>query len=1371
MYHHQPLKLKLLDYNRSGMQPAQFSQLEELFFVTQTCAPLIVHANQVASQQASESRETLYQNIYEVAIEYAIEKDAYQFIKECFLHEEIMRHIDLGLLLQYVRHKSDRALEAQILARLLTSTKSHLTDYDITTEFLQTTSRFFADLTEHLPLSSANDDDAAAMLDHDTIFIANILNNVHIREAHSLYAYVKLWSEYFFRELTKTKNKKALLDRFSRYLPVNTDSLCIVVSTQYGEGLDNENDQDKIWVIDQLITRHSYTTAQLVEALNKINVWQNVSQPLLQKMLSKMDQTHAKYQGYQLFYDCRTLAVSDLPAFVLAHPEILNADSTSAACVHRIISLMDGNGRKIFIEKSISDPDFVLGRLFNQFIYHYDTHTIANFILSPHTVLPSDFLLNLTQKSHVELHTLIPSVLARRDFHLTNTDLFRSLYNLFIDGNRAAIDCLLNYSPAFDLLKQYYTLNGDYELPSAHHGTVIPTVIAWFIAESQRHPDKYKQLYLTVPNQLRKKVLTTPIWSVLDITTPTLRAYMLKTGNTQLLDDIQPRFIRASATTSDVKKYTVYVPALWKNPQALASLRRIQNQVAQTHAERRIKTYLLNAPPVAPTAQASLAARLCRVDTFYFQHQTALPAAAAILTAGKLKTRQHIEGHGLTGSGTGGLTSGGGVPLTDYRSVFSYFTRVPQQNNYSVIVHFPENKKSQQSRFVINAQQFFRENPQVHFVVLNIYQNYVRKAVQLPDGSTLSSTIEHDRDSKPVEIRIDANKDNLLYVIYEKLFEFIFKYYIAPLPAPLRATLTEKLTNPESPEDYQLIHNLLDCLPLEWLVPGDVKLTLSYVERIDIGDETYDLSALRQIALNANEADTLAAIKAISNIERLPFVIIGLLKIALQRKQDNVVRYLAKLNTLREEMSEYIYVPKIVYEIESLAQLLLECCDNEVVYVKYTPNSIRIETTLSQYSNRHGVHHAQMAILHYALDHKNVEGNDALNLLLDDNLTIPFGVNTPFPSLNSIRDALLSYEVTTLLVSQQNTTYYALNNGQLHPITGEGATDSVVALRPDRLFRGDIAYHIKVTVDDANKQISISTSEIATVDHIASTLSGTLGLMKDVIAINNNVVMITMTSHDFIAVLRQHATFYEGINVLTEDGKILLAERSGKGLASAGGHHGDKYHIKNITYGLRSEFGLELREPKTLEKVVTVLASVKTFTKTAITLISASALKPTTEAQHYAQKKNMPIAFKADTDEFDAGSERLLTLADMRNQRFYDVMPLAELCQYQLTAFKKYLEENFSAAYAMMSFQIDDHVDRSANNAMVYKVPSLTFGRIHLTVQGDLPSHLVTVFAKHNATVSSSTASHTEYTFDISPLALIQALRQPAPSPGLSLSF
>jgi hypothetical protein len=399
-----------------------------------------------------------------------------------------------------------------------------------------------------------------------------------------------------------------------------------------------------------------------------------------------------------------------------------------------------------------------------------------------------------------------------------------------------------------------------------------------------------------------------------------------------------------------------------------------------------------------------------------------------------------------------------------------------------------------------------------------------------------------------------------------------------------------------------------------------------------------------------------------------------------------------------------------------------------------------------------------MPKLYCALGLNDVKGKNALQIILDDTLTLPLGEGAQYRSLSAVRDALLTYEITTLLASQQNTDFF-IKTGAYHPKTGKGAANGTIALMEKRLFIGDESYQVNVVYDEIN-QLCLQSERSDIAQSIAATISEVLNISAEKISTDHikGEIKIKIKPSDLIAKLRQRATCYEGINVFTDDGRILLAERHEKGLASAGGHHSNKYSLKDVAYGLQSEFGLKFKNPSNLKQQVNVLSDVKTISKTGIYVISASVLEPTSEAVSNAAKYKMDVPFQADPEEFVPGSEVALTLVEMRGRRFYDVMPLAELCQYQLEVLTNYLKEYFPEEYQQIELKIDTCYDKAVGAQVIHKVPSSTFGQITLTVIGKLPEQLQCIFEEMALSPAKITLNHSVYLFDASPLAMRNAI-------------
>ena len=309
------------------------------------------------------------------------------------------------------------------------------------------------------------------------------------------------------------------------------------------------------------------------------------------------------------------------------------------------------------------------------------------------------------------------------------------------------------------------------------------------------------------------------------------------------------------------------------------------------------------------------------------------------------------------------------------------------------------------------------------------------------------------------------------------------------------------------------------------------------------------------------------------------------------------------------------------------------------------------------------------------------------------------------------------------------------------------------------LTKNLVPYQIQVTYNKATKCIEIKSSLQKTLSEIVQeAISEILTITPDKFTIQDNTLIISTTAWDFIARLRQTAIFYEGINVITEDGKLLLANRHGRGLASAGGHHSDKYSAKGIEHGLCSEFSLTPKTPTSLTKEVVLMNDVKFSSKTGIYIVNYDALSPTSEAKSYAFSKNKSIAFKADPDEFEVGSEVALTLSEMRGKQFYHVMPIAELCHYQLEQLKKTLETIFPNELQHIEILIDTTYEEVVKTDTSLKIPANTFGRMQFSTSKEFPQELKDILEKFKIK-SEDKIPEGIYLIDESPFVLLKELQ------------
>ena len=113
----------------------------------------------------------------------------------------------------------------------------------------------------------------------------------------------------------------------------------------------------------------------------------------------------------------------------------------------------------------------------------------------------------------------------------------------------------------------------------------------------------------------------------------------------------------------------------------------------------------------------------------------------------------------------------------------------------------------------------------------------------------------------------------------------------------------------------------------------------------------------------------------------------------------------------------------------------------------------------------------------------------------------------------------------------------------------------------------------------------------------------------------------------------------------------------------------------------------------------------------------------------------------------------------MRGKEFYDVMPIAELCQYQLKLLIDYLQETFPDNDNNIVITIDSNVTMCSEATSLYKVPSQTFGQIKVVVKGKL-NDAIEQFLNEKGKLTEDSASGSTYIVEESPLIVIQILQK-----------
>jgi hypothetical protein len=1357
-------KLPILKSDRSYITAEHYAKFDAMFEAN-SCAPFIDYLEQVA--------ENANTRIYEIVFEYAIEQGAHGFIRDLLTYDKVASRIDHMLLLQYASlydHDFQQlALSAMAKSWHYNNIFDLMANFSFLEIFVQSAKILFGHKLDTFYRSVAiffENTYGKQTFDKATQLIQSIFSSPYMTPEDKSF-YFREWVDVFYISFKESDNKKQLIDIFLNQLPEKSekDLINTMIYAIKGLRLLEKNDQEhSAIIIDSLLDRFTFNSEQLIQVLEGINYYGDIPSAYLVKLIARIDTGNPIYKKYELLSQLFALNSEDRIAFLMQHPEMMTAGFISENMKYFIIIRLGSSGWRNFIQQYIDNPDLEWGPSVGRYLFGIkptDVDLIERYLTSNQVKLLDNCLEALVNCDISYRAKLMHLWLNRADCSFPESSVFRLLNQLFNELDRDSIQLILNHSQILELLQNYHSLHGDDQLRHEERETLLPKVLAWYATK----PEKFEILYHSLPEDKRNDILKMPVPMFLDPNQPILRAYILQVGTPAMITEVggfHLRFLQKAPSG----KFFATLPIMWKQGRRRQTLQNYQRRQANAFAERQSTQlrFLTSSKEIEDIAKQ--VANVCQVKNLMLQHLTSLSNGEDVITTGYLKTKQHIQGHSISGKASGGLFSSDF--LIHPKRLFTFATRIPQDSNHSGITHYSYNvKAADRANFILDGRKLLADNLHITFLVIAVYPYFESKKLLLPGGNQLISEnqgnlLEYElldaqnnwvqsvgsvqEGRLHLQIPLSANADETLIMIHQKVFELILNSLVYPLPEPLKIEVIQRITSPKSPQDHALINGLLDFIPLEWMIPGNVKLKLNYIEKIEYGETMYLLSELWRIVSQGEEMQVLEAIGAVKNIELAPFVLNDILTIALKRQQKNVVTELLKLSRKIKCDNDIIYFPLEVYEIESLVQLILENLDPEQTYVHYYGDSISIQTLLRHNTNRGGTHHAEMPKLYCALGIDTFKGKHALQVALNDTLTVSIGEGAKYCSLSAVRDALLTYEITTLLASEQNTDFF-IRTGAYHPKTGKGATNGMIALMEKRLFAGEKPYQIHISYDAFN-QLCLNCEIADQAQWIATTIGKILDISAEKITCDNNkgAVRINIKPRDLIAKLRQRAICYEGINVFTNDGRLLLAERNGRGLASAGGHHSNKYSLEDIAYGLQSEFGLKFKNPSNLKQQVKVLHGVKTISKTGIYVVSADALELANDVPSNVATQKIKGSFRADPDEFEPGSEVALTLAEMRGRCFYDVMPLAELCQYQLNVLMNYLKEQFPNEYQQIFLKIDTNCDIETGSQVTHKIPSPTFGQV--TVIGKLPAELQNILDKISAMLAE----------DVTPLEIMNAI-------------
>lgn len=1217
---------------------------------------------------------------YDIIFHYAIKQNALLFIENTTHHPEVMQELNYYELTDWLKGQNIGIQQKIIVGAINANAGSH--------PFPQIINRGIKNFFKML-MAGGSEPKISPLVEI-------ILKSPDLEDKKRL-TFLCNWVSEFSDCYSQSSNKDNMLKAFIAYLQVNESNVHILLMKILTSKID---ESDKMKVFKTYLQKFSVSPPQIAAAL---------AEPFdggailgYQKLLQLLIEFEPENAAYKLMLNFLQTPPAEQFNFILENPQILDENLLkipSSFCCYAVERLTYDERKTLFIK--CINHEFPYPTLIVRWMFYLDNISdealIINYLQAPHLVLLPMLLTYVIKNEFTGLTSMIHLIINRSDYKLDRNDLMSPLLHLFEKNEAECIDKLLAHPKVFALLKDYYRLSCDDCLKSTDRGRLLPTVVAWYMSNNI---ELCRELFFNFSEKQQKELRENSyIPLFIDTHQPSLTAYALQHGYIEFLaiDDFKNRFLNFKSNGTP----EISAPKAWQNPKVINTLKRHQRRLAINFTGKHIDALPLK---VSSETARQLAPKIAIHFSNFpltLQHQT--ENANIILKDGVFKIPQHILKHPIYGKATKGLQSPAKQKNATKDYAFNFFSRLPNlEDKETRVTNFDHTSCS---RFVFNLHELLRLNPHIVTLVIGPY-NYFddKKILKLSDGLTITSDpYAYEESTNLRKINLDSPNGSL-YCIYTALFELVIDQFIVELPASTQKRIIEQLCNPKTKQDHQLAVDLLDLLYLEWLVPSDIPLDFAYVDLIEHEGKSFPFADLRKLMRKGSEANVLNALDDFAGMLHLPFVQEPILLIARARGFKQVIEKLT-VTPLAKKNQDIVYYPHEVYQIEALAQLILEDFSARV-YVHYTENSIKIHSSLVANSNRNGAHHAEMPKLYKALGLADFDGQSALEIRLKGVIEVPFGSNERFKSLEDIRDALLTYELTTVLVSEQNWRNYLETKGQFHEITGKGANNGKVGLLNQRLFLHKKPYTINAAYSD-HVALQIHSSDADTLDVIAEGIGNVLNI-RDNIQLDNNQLKILIKPTELIAKLRQTAICYEGLNVITDEGKILLAYRSDKGLASAGGHHGNKYSRLDITYGLYSEFGLQFINFEELLNCITLIA-VEKPSKTGIYIIKAGVLKSS------LAHASSPLDFRADPEEFDAGSEIALTLIEMRGKRFYDVMPLDKLGGYYLQQLKNYISDTFPEIKDDISATIDTSYDIEIGTGR-FKVPTQQFGQMTLQI-------------------------------------------------------
>ncbi|MBL0318215.1 MAG: ankyrin repeat domain-containing protein [Alphaproteobacteria bacterium] len=600
---------------------------------------------------------------------------------------------------------------------------------------------------------------------------------------------------------------------------------------------------------------------------------------------------------------------------------------------------------------------------------------------------------------------------------------------------------------------------------------------------------------------------------------------------------------------------------------------------------------------------------------------------------------------------------------------------------------------------------------------------------------------------------------------YKDFLASLYRKHLKMLPLEQQKYLLSPFINAGDnlPEIRKTIESFIQHYHiLEASIASTLPLDVAYVDQIKMPGKTQpviSLVALRQAIIAGDTHRVHRFFEIYPEIKSYPWVVEGVIRLATRYNHVEMLDYANHLmmpppsvNILSKKeiaiIEDIIHFQALILETEPTSNLLS---------VHYKDHLLTLEFNMSHHGSSRGrhVHAAATLQLFRALGNQSIVNSTDYRHL--NSLPDPFYItlngkanesniyqhHPAYSNLTSVLNALIKYELITLLTSAHNLEYY-LKYGQLNNPTGYGASSVKVGLLNHRLETMDIS----VCCEDSSSCILVQ-AIVQDKDDSSPALFPHLVWIKhhiqSVLAIHdhpswsidetNGILTIPLSASALANQLRSRKINYQGVIPTDAKGNILFAERMNQGLKTAGGHNSNNYHPElGALIELKSEFSLILKNPDNLCKFQRI-ATVGPFSHKDIAVFHIS----TRWLQPIGAAKRSPVGFKVDPDEFVPFSERCLSHVAMIGREFSHEMTLEAFIRYEQRLLQASLDKHENLRGITVDIESKCSTGQHSAYGTPVKIPGSHFGNItfHLPKERTHATRvtLQELFSKHVYTI------------------------------------